>query len=156
MSTEASPVSGGPHRDWSLTNPTELLPHRDPFLLVTSIVDVDPGVSARCRWVLSGEEVFWPGHFPGRPTMPGVLMIESLAQTGAIALMADERFASKLALFGGVDGVRFRRQVVPGETLELEVVLGQMSSRIGKGHGKASVDGKTACEADLLFVLADR
>jgi 3-hydroxyacyl-[acyl-carrier-protein] dehydratase len=137
-------------------NPIDLLPHRDPFLLVTRIVDLTPGASASCEWVLTGDEVFWPGHFPGRPTMPGVLMIESLAQTGAIALMADERFATKLALFGGVDGVRFRRQVVPGETLLLEVTLGQMSSRMGKGHGRASVDGKTACEADLLFVLADR
>jgi 3-hydroxyacyl-[acyl-carrier-protein] dehydratase len=88
--------------------------------------------------------------------LPGVLMIESLAQTGAIALMADAKFSNKLALFGGVDGVRFRRQVVPGETLLLEVTLGQMSARMGKGHGRASVDGKTACEADLLFVLADR
>jgi 3-hydroxyacyl-[acyl-carrier-protein] dehydratase len=140
----------------SFPNPIDVLPHRDPFLLVTDIVELVPGASAICRWVLTGNEVFWPGHFPGRPTMPGVLMIESLAQTGAIALMADERFSTKLALFGGVDGVRFRRQVVPGETLLLEVTLGQMSSRMGKGHGRASVDGKTACEADLLFVLADR
>ncbi len=143
-------------RDWSAVHPTDLLPHREPFLLLTSIIHVEPGASARCEWALSGDEMFWPGHFPGRPTMPGVLMIESLAQTGAIALMADERFSSKLALFGGVDGVRFRRQVLPGETLELEVVLGQMSSRMGKGHGVATVGGKTACEADLLFVLADR
>jgi 3-hydroxyacyl-[acyl-carrier-protein] dehydratase len=143
-------------RDWSAVAPIDLLPHRDPFLLVTRILDIDPGVNARCVWELSGQEVFWPGHFPGRPTLPGVLMVESLAQTGALALMADERFSTKLALFGGVDGVRFRRQVVPGETLELFVELGQMSSRMGKGHGKATVDGKTACEADLLFVLADR
>jgi 3-hydroxyacyl-[acyl-carrier-protein] dehydratase len=142
--------------DPTALRPVDLLPHRDPFLLVTDILEVIPGVSARCQWVLSGEEMFWPGHFPGRPTLPGVLMIEALAQTGAIALMADEQFSTKLALFGGVDGVRFRRQVVPGETLELVVTLGQMSSRMGKGHGKATVAGKTACEADLLFVLADR
>jgi 3-hydroxyacyl-[acyl-carrier-protein] dehydratase len=140
----------------SYPHPTELIPHRDPFLLVTEVVEIVQGASARCRWVLTGDEVFWPGHFPGRPTLPGVLMIESLAQTGAIALMADERFATKLALFGGVDGVRFRRQVVPGDTLELFVELGQMSSRMGKGHGVATVDGQKACEADLLFVLADR
>jgi 3-hydroxyacyl-[acyl-carrier-protein] dehydratase len=83
-------------------------------------------------------------------------MIESLAQAGAIALMADQRFATKLALFGGVDGVRFRRQVVPGDTLDLVVELGQMSARMGKGHGVATVNGQKACEADLLFVLADR
>ncbi len=139
----------------SLPRPIDLIPHRDPFLLVTDIIAIEAGVSARCRWVLTGDEVFWSGHFPGRPTLPGVLMIEALAQTGAIALRADERFANKLALFGGVDGVRFRRQVVPGEILEMFVELGQMSSRLGKGHGKATVDGKTACEADLLFMFAD-
>jgi 3-hydroxyacyl-[acyl-carrier-protein] dehydratase len=138
----------------SLPSPSELIPHRDPFLLVTHIVSIEPAVRAHCRWVLTGDEVFWPGHFPGRPTLPGVLMIESLAQTGAIALRADPQFADRLALFGGVDGVRFRRQVVPGETLDLEVEITQMSSRMGKGHGKASVDGKVACEADLLFVFA--
>lgn len=143
-------------RDWSSVHPSELLPHRDPFLLLTDIVSVEPGATAQCRWVLTGDEAFWPGHFPGRPTLPGVLMIEALAQTGAITLMADPQFSSKLALFGGVDGVRFRRQVLPGDTLELEVVLGKMSSRMGKGHGVATVAGKTACEADLLFVLADR
>jgi 3-hydroxyacyl-[acyl-carrier-protein] dehydratase len=141
--------------DQALT-PADFIPHRDPFLLVTTIVAIEPGVSAHCQWVLTGKEVFWPGHFPGRPTLPGVLMIESMAQTGAIALRADERFATKLALFGGVDGVRFRRQVIPGETLDLVVEIGQMSSRMGKGHGKASVDGKTACEADLLFMFADQ
>ncbi len=139
----------------STFSPTDLIPHRDPFLFVTRIVAIEPGVRAHCQWVLTGEEPFWAGHFPGRPTMPGVLMIESLAQTGAIALRADERFASKLALFGGVDGVRFRRQVGPGETLDLEVEITQMSSRMGKGKGRAAVDGKTACEAELLFVFAD-
>ena len=82
-------------------------------------------------------------------------MLEALAQTGAVAALQDERFAGKLLLFGGVDKARFRRQVVPGDTLTLEVTMGRMSARAGKGHGIASVDGETACEADLLFVVAD-
>jgi 3-hydroxyacyl-[acyl-carrier-protein] dehydratase len=139
-----------------LPRPEDLLPHRAPFLLLTDVVALEPGVSAHCRWVLTGDEYFWPGHFPGRPTLPGVLMIESIAQAGALAVLADPKYATKLALFGGVDGVRFRRQVLPGEVLELEVTLGRMSSRAGKGTGRAHVNGQTACEAELLLVLADR
>lgn len=137
-------------------HPTDVLPHRDPFLFVSEVVTVDPGRSATGRWHLTGEEAFFAGHFPGRPTLPGVLMVESLAQLGGIAVLADERFVGKLPLFGGVDKARFRRQVVPGETLELEVTVGRLSARAGTGHGRAHVAGETACEADLFFVLVDR
>jgi 3-hydroxyacyl-[acyl-carrier-protein] dehydratase len=139
----------------ALPAPTDLLPHRPPFLFVDEVLALEPGQSARGRWTLSGSEWFFGGHFPGRPTLPGVLMCEAIAQMGAIAVLADDRFSGKLPLFGGLDGARFRRQVGPGDTLILEVELGRMSARAGKGTGRALLGDKTACECELMFVLVD-
>ncbi|MCE2855636.1 MAG: 3-hydroxyacyl-ACP dehydratase FabZ [Ilumatobacteraceae bacterium] len=136
-------------------SPGEVLPHRPPFLFVDRVSLLEPGVRAVGHWRLTGEEWFFSGHFPGRPTLPGVLMCEAIAQVGAYAVLTSPAHVGKLPLFGGIDGARFRRQVVPGNELELTVELGRMSARAGKGTGRALVDGSVACELELMFVFAD-
>lgn len=138
-----------------LPSPADVLPHREPFLLVSTITALEPGQSASGTWKLRGDEYFWAGHFPGRPTLPGVLMVEALAQVGAVAVLTDPRYVGKLPLFGGVDSARFRRQATPGDELELHVTMGRMSSRAGKGSGRVLLRGELACEAELLFVIVD-
>lgn len=135
--------------------PADVLAHRPPFLFVDRISALDIGKSATGHWKLHGDEWFFPGHFPGRPTLPGVLMCEAIAQVGAYAVLSDPAYAGKLPLFGGIDGARFRKQVVPGDELELVVELGRMSSRAGRGQGRALLNGEIACELELMFVFAD-
>jgi 3-hydroxyacyl-[acyl-carrier-protein] dehydratase len=136
-------------------NPEDWIPHRAPFLLIDRLISIEPGVRASGEWRLTGDEWFFAGHFPGRPTTPGVLMLEAVAQVGAVVVLSDERFTGRLPLFGGVENARFRRQVLPGDTLTIECEMTRLSARGGKGHGRASVDGQLAVEADLLFILAD-
>lgn len=133
--------------------PIDVLPHRSPFLFVDRISALEVGVSAVGHWKLNGDEWFFPGHFPGRPTLPGVLMCEAIAQLGAYALLTSPEHSTKLPLFGGIDTARFRRQVVPGDELELRAELGRISARAGKGSGQALVNGEVACELDLMFVF---
>ena len=139
----------------SFPRPIDVLPHRPPFLFVDEITELVPGERAKGLWRLVGDEWFFPGHFPGRPTLPGVLMAEAIAQLGAIAVLTDPRYAGRLPLFGGLDGARFRRQVAPGDVLDTEVELTRMSTRAGKGKGAGRVNGKVACECELMFVLVD-
>ncbi|MDE0135498.1 MAG: 3-hydroxyacyl-ACP dehydratase FabZ [Acidimicrobiaceae bacterium] len=135
--------------------PDELLPHRAPFLLVDEIVELQPGERCVALWRLTGDEEFFAGHFPGRPTLPGVLMVEALAQTAGLAAASASSLEGKLALFGGIDKARFRRQVIPGDTLRLEAKIDRLSARAGKASGTASVDGQAACETSMMFLIAD-
>ena len=134
----------------------ELIPHRYPFLLVDRIEEVEPGVRAVGIKNVTQNEPFFEGHFPAYPVMPGVLIVEALAQVGAVGVMAKEEFRGKLALFAGIDGVRFRRQVIPGDVLRLEVGISRLRGSAGRGKGSATVNGERVCEADLMFAFADR
>ena len=137
-------------------SPIDVLPHRPPFLFVDRVSALETGKGATGHWKLTGDEWFFSGHFPGRPTLPGVLICEAIAQVGAYAVLTDPAHATKLPLFGGIDSARFRKQVVPGDELALVVELGRMSARAGKGSGRALLNGEVACEMDLMFVFADR
>jgi len=139
----------------SFLRPDSVLPHRPPFLFIDEVTELVEGESAVGAWSLNGDEWFFPGHFPGRPTLPGVLMCEAIAQLGAYVVLSNEKYAGKLPLFGGLDSARFRKQVGPGDQLRLEVSLGKMSARAGKGSGRAVLNGETACESELFFVLVD-
>jgi 3-hydroxyacyl-[acyl-carrier-protein] dehydratase len=137
----------------SFPAPIDVLPHRPPFLFLDEVTALGEG-SATGHWRLTGGEHFFTGHFPGRPTLPGVLMCEAIAQLGAYIVLSDERFVGRLPLFGGIDKARFRRQVVPGDTLVIDVELGRMSARAGKASGTARVGDEVACKCEMLMVLA--
>lgn len=133
-----------------------LIPHRYPFLLVDRIDEAEPGVRAVGRKNVTQNEPFFEGHFPEYPVMPGVLIVEALAQVGAVSVMLKEEYRQKLALFAGIDGVRFRRQVVPGDVLQMRVEIERLKGTVGRGRGEASVDGERVCEANLMFAFADK
>ncbi len=130
-----------------------LLPHRPPFRFVDAVDACEPGASVTARWRITGEEPWLGGHFPGDPVVPGVLQLEALAQAGAVAVLAHERFRDRLPLFGGVEDCRFRRVVRPGDELVLAVTLERLSARGGWGQGTATVDGDESCRARLFFVV---
>lgn len=163
--TDAEPTEPPPRRTGSAAaaGPTSmlsddlvaLLPHRPPFRFVDAVEACEPGRSATARWQISGDEAWLGGHFPGNPVVPGVLQLEALAQAGAVAILADQTHAGRLALFGGVEDVRFRRQVRPGNEVVLEVEIERMGGRGGWGRGRATVDGQETCRARLMFVLTD-
>lgn len=134
----------------------QILPHRYPFALVDRILDYEPGQWAIGRKCVTMNEGFFQGHFPGQPVMPGVLILEALAQVGAVAALTEPGSEGKLALFGGVKNARFKQQVQPGDVLELRCELVSRRGPIGIGKATARVDGKLAATAELTFALADR
>jgi 3-hydroxyacyl-[acyl-carrier-protein] dehydratase len=133
-----------------------ILPHREPFLLLDEVVELEPGARVVARKQVREDEWYLPGHFPGNPIMPGVLMVEALAQTGAVAVLSQEENRGKLVLFAGIDDLRFKRIVRPGEELELTCELERMRGPIGKGTVRATVDGELAVRGTLTFAVADR
>ncbi len=134
----------------------ELLPHRYPFLLVDRVLEVDPGKSAKGFKNLTANEPFFQGHFPFRGIMPGVLMVEALAQLASIAILAKDEFKGSLGVFTGIDGFKFRTMVEPGDRLDLEVELLKMRGPLGKLRGVATVDGKVAAEGEISFSILDQ
>lgn len=133
-----------------------ILPHRYPFLLVDKITECVPGESARGIKCVTANEPFFQGHFPGFKVMPGVLIIEALAQVGAVAILTEEENKGRLALFGGIKNARFKRQVRPGDVLELECRLTARKGPVGFGTAEARVEGRLACKAELTFALTGR
>ena len=134
----------------------DLIPHRYPFLLVDRIEELEPGIRAVGIKNVTQNEPFFQGHFPDYPVMPGVLVVEAMAQVGAVGVMAGGEHRDKLALFAGIDGVRFRRQVLPGDVLRMEVAIERLKGRVGRGKGRATVGDQRVCEAELMFAFAER
>jgi 3-hydroxyacyl-[acyl-carrier-protein] dehydratase len=131
----------------------KIIPHRYPFLLVDRIVELEPGARAVGIKNVTANEEFFQGHFPDFPVMPGVLIVEAIAQVGAVAMLSQPEFEGQVALFAGIDKVRFRRQVKPGDTLLIKVELGQIRRNIGSGNGTATVDGEVACRGEFMFAV---
>ena len=131
----------------------EILPHRAPFLLIDTIEELEEGKRAVGKKCVSYNEPFFAGHFPQEPVMPGVLIVEAMAQVGAVAMLCKEEFKGKTAYFGGINSAKFKGKVVPGDVLKLEVEITKQKGPIGVGVGKAYVDGKLVTQAELTFAI---
>ncbi|MBB6697730.1 3-hydroxyacyl-ACP dehydratase FabZ [Clostridium algidicarnis] len=131
----------------------EIIPHRYPMLLLDRVDEMEPGKRVVAIKNVTINEQFFQGHFPVEPVMPGVLMIEALAQAGAVAILSMEEFKGKIAYFAGINKAKFRRKVVPGDTLRLEVEITKLKGSAGVGRGVAYVEGKKAVEAELMFII---
>ena len=131
----------------------EILPHRQPFLLIDTVEELEPGVRAVAKKNVTYNEPYFAGHFPGNPVMPGVLIIEALAQTGAVAILSQPEWKGKTAYFAGINQAKFKQKVVPGDTLELETEIIKVKGSIGVGKAVACVNGKLACSAELTFAI---
>ena len=131
----------------------EILPHREPFLLIDEVTELEPGKRVVARKTVRPDEWYLAGHFPGRPIMPGVLIVEAMAQTGAVAVLCSDENRGRLALFAGIDGVRFKRLVEPGDELVLTCDLERVRGPIGKGRAEARVDGQLAARGTLTFAV---
>jgi 3-hydroxyacyl-[acyl-carrier-protein] dehydratase len=130
-----------------------ILPHREPFLLIDEVLELEPGERVVALKHVRDDEWYLRGHFPGRPVMPGVLIVEAMAQTGAVAVLSEEQNRGRLALFAGIDDTRFKRIVEPGDVLQLECTLEQVRGPIGKGKARATVDGQLAARGTLTFAV---
>jgi 3-hydroxyacyl-[acyl-carrier-protein] dehydratase len=130
-----------------------ILPHREPFLLIDEVLELEPGERVVALKRVREDEWYLRGHFPGRPVMPGVLIVEAMAQTGAVAVLSEEENRGRIALFAGIDDTRFKRIVEPGDELQLECTLEQVRGPIGKGRARATVDGQLAARGTLTFAV---
>ena len=130
-----------------------ILPHREPFLLIDEVLELEPGQRVVALKRVREDEWYLRGHFPGRPVMPGVLIVEAMAQTGAVAVLSEEENRGRIALFAGIDDTRFKRIVEPGDELQLECTLEQVRGPIGKGKARATVDGQLAARGTLTFAV---
>jgi len=134
----------------------EIIPHRDPFLLIDEIVEMEPGVRVVATKYMKEDEFWFKGHFPDYPVVPGVLMLEMLAQAGAVAMLSLEENKGKIGLFGGVKEAKFRRQVRPGDTLRLEVEIIKVKGPVGVGKAIATVDGQKAVSCEISFAISNK
>ncbi len=131
----------------------EIIPHRQPFMLLDTVEEMEPGKRVKARKCVSYNEPYFAGHFPAEPVMPGVFIVEAMAQAGAVAMLSQPEMKGKTAYFAGIQSAKFKRKVVPGDVLELEVEIVKVKGPVGIGKGTASVDGKLAASAEIMFAI---